>query len=771
MKYIKGIVVHCTLLLIAWNLNAQPGISRIEYYLDSDPGYGNGIAISFAAGTNVSNAALNIDPASLSTGFHVLGIRSKNANGAWSLDNKWFFAKPFSATASAPVLKRIEYYLDIDPGYGKATNVSFSPGTNLSNLTINLDPAALSTGFHMLGIRSADSLGKWSLDNKWFFAKPFSAAGNAPVLKRVEYYLDTDPGFGKATNVSFSPGTNLSDIAINIDPAALSTGFHMLGIRSADSLGKWSLDNKWFFAKPFSGAASTPNLSRIEYYLDTDPGYGNATAVSFAPGTNLANLTINLDPAPLNKGLHILGIRSKNANGFWGQDNKWLFVKPFSDSTAIDSLTLVEYYIDTDPGYGKGFGIAVRKISNISDFNLSINISGLSTGSHHLFIRSKATNQAWSLDNKFDFTVTAAIPTPAIVLTSVSRKTVCLPDTLKVAYQKSGTYNAGNIFKVQLSNSSGSFSSPVVIGSFTSTGSGVISCPIPAGTPAGTKYRLRMLSTNPVVTGTTSTDSLIVKAAHPIPTITPSGAVSVCMGSTTNLTASNGFESYLWNTGKTTKQITVGTAGSYLVNVVDSGGCTGTSAPVTVTIKKAPDSIKTITGPTSVTANQTGVTYAITSAAGVTYAWTVPSGSIITSGQGTASIQVAFGAASGNVTVKGTNSCGTSNTKSIAVTVGAAVLAAKYSSVSSTETDELKLYPNPVSRTLYLRFVVAEPGAYYVELTDITGKILLRKSGKSSRGVNKIIFDMSKYDNGMYLINLKDKKNALKSIMFNKRGL
>src|SRR5213078_3660130 len=108
----------------------------------------------------------------------------------------------------------------------------------------------------------------------------------------------------------------------------------------------------------------------------------------------------------------------------------------------------------------------------------------------------------------------------------------------------------------------------------------------------------------------------------------------------------------------------------------------------------------------------------VTSASGVTYAWTVPSGSIITSGQGTSSIHVTFGAASGNVTVKGTNSCGTSNTKSISVTVGAAaVVAAKYSSISSMETNELKLYPNPVSSTLYLKFTTGKPGIYYVELT------------------------------------------------------
>src|SRR5258705_3858050 len=143
MKHIKGFVVCCAALFIICDLYAQPNISRIEYYLDKDPGYGKGTSVTFSAGTNISNASLSIDPASLAAGFHLLGIRSKDANGGWSLDNKWLFAKPFPSDGVAPSLKRIEYYLDKDPGFGKATNVSFTPGKNLADLTINIDPATL----------------------------------------------------------------------------------------------------------------------------------------------------------------------------------------------------------------------------------------------------------------------------------------------------------------------------------------------------------------------------------------------------------------------------------------------------------------------------------------------------------------------------------------------------------------------------------------------------------------------------------------------------
>ena len=547
MKHIKGLVVCCAALLTMYNSYAQPNISRIEYYIDSDPGFGKATSISFTAGTNISNASFNIDPASLSAGFHILGIRSKNANGGWSFDNKWLFAKPY-------------------PSGGTTT----------------------------------------------------------PFLKKVEYYLDKDPGFGKATDLPFTHGTNLSNLTINIDPATLTTGFHILGVRSLDSTGKWSLDNKWFFAKPFPAAGATPLLSNIEYYLDKDPGYGKGIAVSFASGTNLSNATFNIDPSALGTGIHILGIRARDANGFWGEDNKWLFTKPFPAlSSIVDTLSLVEYYIDNDPGYGKAIPVATGKVTNLSNINLSINISGLGVGSHHLFIRGKTQKGVWSLDNKFDFGISSTVASPSIVVSSLSKKTICVPDTFKVGYQKSGTYNSGNIFKVQLSNSSGSFSSPVVIGSFTGITNSVITCIVPPGTVAGNRYRVRIVSTNPAVTGVKSIDSL---------------------------------------------------------NITSCGNLNAALSPV---------------------------------------------------------------------------------------------LAARYSSVQMDEpeeADEMNLYPNPANNNVYLAFTSSKPATYLVELTDITGKVLFRKTGKSLRGINKVNFDISKYANGMFMLNLKNKKDAVKSVMFNKHG-
>ncbi|MCY7410641.1 MAG: hypothetical protein LH473_10230 [Chitinophagales bacterium] len=75
-----------------------------------------------------------------------------------------------------------------------------------------------------------------------------------------------------------------------------------------------------------------------------------------------------------------------------------------------------------------------------------------------------------------------------------------------------GIYSAGNIFTAQLSDASGSFSSPTSIGTFTSTQSGTIGVTIPIATPTGTQYRIRVVSSNPSITGTDNGEDITINA-------------------------------------------------------------------------------------------------------------------------------------------------------------------------------------------------------------------------------------------------------------------
>ncbi len=106
----------------------------------------------------------------------------------------------------------------------------------------------------------------------------------------------------------------------------------------------------------------------------------------------------------------------------------------------------------------------------------------------------------------------AFIELGTITTSSLSTTTYCPGDAVQVPYTVLGTYTPGNIFTAHLSNASGSFISPTSIGTLTATTGGTINATIPANTAAGKDYRIRVVSTNPAVTGSDNGSDIIVTA-------------------------------------------------------------------------------------------------------------------------------------------------------------------------------------------------------------------------------------------------------------------
>lgn len=106
-------------------------------------------------------------------------------------------------------------------------------------------------------------------------------------------------------------------------------------------------------------------------------------------------------------------------------------------------------------------------------------------------------------------------PTLTIATTAFGVSSFCPGENISVAYTTSGAFTAGNIFTAQLSNATGSFASPTNIGSVNATASGNISALIPSAA-SGAAYRIRVIGSNPSVTGTDNGSNLNI--ACPVPT-------------------------------------------------------------------------------------------------------------------------------------------------------------------------------------------------------------------------------------------------------------
>ncbi|MCB9044500.1 MAG: hypothetical protein H6550_00030, partial [Chitinophagales bacterium] len=114
--------------------------------------------------------------------------------------------------------------------------------------------------------------------------------------------------------------------------------------------------------------------------------------------------------------------------------------------------------------------------------------------------------------------------------------------------------------------------------------------------------------------------------------------------------------------------VTVGT-GNGNIMVTPSNACgNGTSRTLAVTTTTTPAQPSAIAG-NNLPCQGSTQTYSVTNVNGVTYTWTVPAGWSINSGQGSNSVVVSVGAASGNISVTPSNSCGNGTAQSLAVTI------------------------------------------------------------------------------------------------------
>lgn len=155
----------------------------------------------------------------------------------------------------------------------------------------------------------------------------------------------------------------------------------------------------------------------------------------------------------------------------------------------------------------------------------------------------------------------------------------CQDRQVAVPFTLTGNVNAGNVFTAQLSDAAGSFSAPVAIGTLSGTASGTINATLPATLATGTDYRIRVVSSTPVITGGDNGADLSITNITPVTIQRTSNTLS------TNTT----YATYQWIrnnsaiAGATNSTYTATANGGYQVAVTNTAGCKDTSEVLTIT--------------------------------------------------------------------------------------------------------------------------------------------------------------------------------------------
>lgn len=100
--------------------------------------------------------------------------------------------------------------------------------------------------------------------------------------------------------------------------------------------------------------------------------------------------------------------------------------------------------------------------------------------------------------------------------------------------------NVKNTFTAQLSDATGNFSNPVNIGSISADSAGSISCRIPYSTPAGSGYRIRVVSSAPADTSADNGFDINIMFINK-DSIQVSGNRQLCTGDNINLSAATSY--------------------------------------------------------------------------------------------------------------------------------------------------------------------------------------------------------------------------------------
>ncbi|MBA3828577.1 MAG: T9SS type A sorting domain-containing protein [Taibaiella sp.] len=224
-----------------------------------------------------------------------------------------------------------------------------------------------------------------------------------------------------------------------------------------------------------------------------------------------------------------------------------------------------------------------------------------------------------------------------VVINQPYRDTLLCPgSTFNVAYSTSYSFFSGNTFSVQLSNATGSFTAPTLIGTSTATTSGTVACTIPAATPTGTGYRIRVTANSPNFVS--PDDYYNIQIVNNVPTSpTATSNSPVCVGDTIKLSGKSLAPdpiTYTWTgpgaynaSGKNVfrTNATAGMAGTYTLSASHSG-CPANTTTVNVVVNSVYPATPTATTNGPICQGATLLLFSSTATSGVTYSWIGPGG-------------------------------------------------------------------------------------------------------------------------------------------------
>lgn len=216
------------------------------------------------------------------------------------------------------------------------------------------------------------------------------------------------------------------------------------------------------------------------------------------------------------------------------------------------------------------------------------------------------------------------------------------------------------------------------------------------------------------------------------PVIAANGPTTFCDGNSVKLSAPDGFATYYWSNGATTREIVVADGGNYTVTVTNNAACESVSAPTEVVVNPLP-------ARPGIT--RTGDTLKAVSNQAESFQWfrngvMIPGAvdrNLVVSLPGTYRVEIADN-----------NTC---SSKSDGFDV---ILTGVDEDVVAGHGAELRVFPNPTTGQFTVATVMAEAGSVKIELVNTIGETVMTVNEFSNGGSFSASVDMGTLATGVY---------------------
>ena len=224
-------ILHLLVILVSAGASMGQEMTYAEYYLDDDPGPGNGIPLAFEGPTDSLSFNLDLEAEGLSSGIHTLYIRARNEEGLWSFASSSTIVIEDRNNGTA---NSYEYFLK-GPSSSTEPKVVQLDQEEAFNFPVNLSAQEFEPGFHALYVRSRAGADRWS---HWS-THPVYIDKPAPTVNTLE--LLSSGGEGTYTTEALT--SKIMDslhIAGNYQAPNAPFGDTTLFLRAGDDAGNWS---------------------------------------------------------------------------------------------------------------------------------------------------------------------------------------------------------------------------------------------------------------------------------------------------------------------------------------------------------------------------------------------------------------------------------------------------------------------------------------------------------------------------------------------------